>query len=184
MRQLAAELHVTTVSDAAFDAMARGPGSWPAFEDTIAALRVLKKHYKLIILSNIDNANMQRTLAGPLGGVEFDAVYTAQDIGSYKPSSDNFEYLFRRAREELGVKGGKESGEILHVARSLTVDHTAAKRMGFPSCWIARGGDRKGGEGIGGDYEKMLEEGEVSFQWKFDTLGDFAKEVARQFGDE
>lgn len=166
--------------------MATGPGTWPAFPDTMDALRTLKRHYKLIILSNIDNANIARTISGPLGGGDgeglFDAVYTAEDIGSYKPCAANFEYLFRRAREELGVDVDK--GELLHVARSLTVDHSAAKAMGIRSCWIARGGDKKQGQGIGGDYERMVREGKASFQWKFDTLGDFAREVARQFGDE
>lgn len=179
------------VSDAEVEAMARGPGRWPAFPDTLAALAVLKRHYKLAILSNMDNDNMARTTTttkeaggggAALAGVAFDAVYTAEDIGSYKPRAENFAYLHRRARDELGVDVG--AGELLHVARSLRVDHSAAKAVGFPSCWIARGGDAKGGEGVGGDYDRMWRDGEVSFQWKFDTLGDFAREVARQFGDE
>lgn len=181
MKQLAAELGVdeSKITKTEYEAMATGPGRWPPFPDTIAALKVLKKHYKLIILSNVTNSSIQRTVAGPLGDVEWDAVYTAEDIGSYKPSPKNFEYLFRRARDELGVD--VEKGELLHVARSLAVDHSAAKAMGFKSCWISRGGDTKEGQGVGGDYERMVREGEVSFQWKFDTLGDFAKEVERQF---
>lgn len=167
------------------DALAKGPGRWPAFVDTIEALRTLKRHYKLIILSNIDNANIGATTSGPLSAVPFDAVYTAEEIGSYKPAAANFEYLFRRARDELGVEdAGPGSEGLLHVARSLRVDHSAAKAIGFSSCWISRGGESKKGQGIGGDYEAMVREGKVSFQWRFDTLGDFAREVARQFGDE
>lgn len=169
------------LTEADLQRVATGPGGWPAFRDTMDALKTLKRHYKLLILSNIDNANIARTTAGPLGEVAFDAVYTAEDIGSYKPSAANFTYLFRRARDELGVDVDK--GELLHVARSLKADHSAAKALGIKSCWISRGGDKKHGEGIGGDYEKMVREGEISFQWKFDTLGDFAREVARQFGD-
>lgn len=182
MKKLAAELGVDAnkITKEEYDAMGTGPGQWPAFADTIAALKALKKHYKLIILSNVDNANIQGTLSGPLGDVEWDAVYTAEDIGSYKPSPKNFEYLFRRARDELGVD--VEKGELLHVARSLLVDHSAAKALGFKSCWISRGGDTKEGQGTDGDYERMNGEGKVSFQWKFDTLGDFASEVERQFG--
>ncbi|KAG8159690.1 hypothetical protein KVR01_010327 [Diaporthe batatas] len=171
-------------------AMATGPGRWPAFADTIEGLRTLKRHYKLIILSNVDNANIGATTGagGPLGAVPFDATYTAEEIGSYKPARENFEYLFRRAGEELGVRGagrpGGEGGELLHVARSLRVDHAAAKALGFSSCWISRGGERREAQGIGGDYEAMVRGGEVSFQWRFDTIGDFAREVARQFGDE
>lgn len=113
----------------------------------------------------------------------FDAVYTAEEIGSYKPARSNFEYLFRRGRDELGVDTPPGT-ELLHVARSLRVDHSAAKALGFSSCWISRGGEKKEGQGIGGDYEAMVKEGKVSFQWRFDTLGDFAREVARQFGDK
>ncbi|KUI70710.1 (S)-2-haloacid dehalogenase [Cytospora mali] len=183
MKKLAAELGVAdALTDEDLQAMAKGPGQWPAFADTIEGLKTLKKHYKLIILSNIDNANIAATTSGPLGEVPFDAVYTAEDIGSYKPSRANFEYLFRRARGELGVHA--DAGELLHVARSLRVDHTAAKALGFPSCWISRGGEKKESQGIGGDYEEMLRKGEVSFQWRFDTIGDFAAEVARQFGDK
>ncbi len=32
-------------------------GNWPAFPDTVEALRYLKQHYKLVILSNVDNAS-------------------------------------------------------------------------------------------------------------------------------
>lgn len=183
MKKLAAEVGVAdALTDDDLQVMAKGPGRWPAFPDTVEGLKTLKKHYKLIILSNVDNANVAATTSGALGGVPFDAVYTAEDIGSYKPSRANFEYLFRHARDELGVD--VDAGELLHVARSLRVDHTAAKAIGFKSCWISRGGDKKGGQGIGGDYEKLVGNGEVSFQWRFDTIGDFAAEVARQFGDD
>ncbi|KAJ0122242.1 haloacid dehalogenase [Diaporthe amygdali] len=184
LQQLAADAGLPdgSLAQAELDGMAHGPGRWPAFADTIEGLATLKRHYKLIILSNIDNANIAATTAGPLAAVPFDAVYTAEDIGSYKPARQNFEYLFRRARDELGVD--VEKGELLHVARSLRVDHSAAKALGFSSCWISRGGEKKDGQGIGGDYEAMVKEGKVSFQWRFDTIGAFAREVAKQFGDE
>ncbi|CAN8101581.1 unnamed protein product [Discula destructiva] len=184
MKQLAAELRVDAdkITAAEYETMATGPGQWPAFEDTRAALAVLKRHYKLIILSNVDNENVRRTVAGPLGAVEWDAVYTAEDIGSYKPDPKSFEYLFRRARDELDAD--VEKGELLHVAHSVLVDHSAAKVMGFKSCWISRGGETKEGRGLSGDYEKMMGEMKVSFQWKFETLGDFASEVSRQFGEK
>lgn len=46
--------------------------------------------------------------------VGWDAVYTAQKIGSYKPDLRNFEFLIEHVGEDLGVK--KE--EILHTAQS------------------------------------------------------------------
>ncbi|MEM7801129.1 MAG: HAD family hydrolase, partial [Chloroflexota bacterium] len=49
---------------------------WPAFPDSPDALAYLKEHYKLVILSNVD----QRSFAASNAklGVEFDAIYTAQ----------------------------------------------------------------------------------------------------------
>ncbi|TAQ84172.1 hypothetical protein B7494_g7505 [Chlorociboria aeruginascens] len=145
-------------------------GAWVAFPDTVAALHTLKKYYKLIILSNIDNATIRRTIAGPLKGAEFDAVYTAQDIGSYKPDLRNFEYLVEHAKG-LGV----EKGEILHTAQSLTHDHVPAKKMGMTSSWIARE-----------DVSELLQSlgDKVAFTWRFATLGEMAEEVERAFGDE
>ncbi|KAJ3536609.1 hypothetical protein NM208_g6649 [Fusarium decemcellulare] len=154
-------------------------GTWLPFPDTVPGLEVLKKHYKLIILSNVDNKNISATLSH-FKPVEFDRVYTAQDIGSYKPSHRNFDYLFTHARDELNVD--REKGDLLHVARSLTADHVAAKQIGLRSVWISRGGETKEGQGVGGDYEKL--KGDVSFEWRFDTIGDFAQEVERQFRDK
>ena len=57
---------------------------WPAFPDTADALRALQRHYKLVVLSNVHRdgiAASNRKL-----GVDFDAIYTAEDIGSYKPA--------------------------------------------------------------------------------------------------
>jgi 2-haloacid dehalogenase len=117
----------------------RSVGNWPAFEDTPGALQYLKKHFKLVILSNVDNETFQasnRRLQ-----VEFDAVYTAEDIGSYKPSTRNFEYMIERLAE-IGVRKEK----ILHTAESMFHDHKTANDIGLKSCWIYR---RYAQEGFG-----------------------------------
>ena len=54
--------------------------------------------FRLVILSNVDRASFQATNARL--GVAFDAIYTAQDIGSYKPDPRNFRYLLDRLREQ------------------------------------------------------------------------------------
>jgi len=49
----------------------RSVGNWPVFEDSPGALQYLKKYFKLVILSNVDNESFQtsnRRLQ-----VEFDA---------------------------------------------------------------------------------------------------------------
>ena len=104
---------------------------WPAFGDSAAALKYLKRHHKLVILSNVDNdtfAHSNRKL-----DVTFDAVLTAEDIGSYKPSARNFSYLV----ETLGGYGYAKR-DILHVAESLFHDHQPANTAGLASCWIHR----------------------------------------------
>lgn len=145
-------------------------GSWPAFPDTVAAMQTLAKHYKLVPLSNVDNASFSETMAGPLSGVKFDAIHTAQDIGSYKPDIRNFEYLLRRAGEEFQV--GK--AEVLHVAQSLEIDIVPCTGLGMASCWISRGGAEPSGELAG----------RVGHEWSFPDLGAMAEEVEREYGEE
>ena len=110
---------------------------WPAFPDTADALRVLKRHFKLVILSNVDRAGF--AASNRKLGVTFDAIYTAEDIGSYKPAARNFEYMLDRLGE-CGI--GKH--EILHVAESLFHDHRPANDFGLASCWIHRRHDQAG----------------------------------------
>ena len=106
-------------------------GNWPAFADSPTALQYLKRYYKLVILSNVDRASFARS--NQKLGVEFDAVYVAQDIGSYKPNPANFEYMLT----QLAAMGIKKS-QILHVAQSLFHDHVPAQQAGLATCWIDR----------------------------------------------
>lgn len=117
----------------------RSIADWPAFPDSGDALRYLKQHFALVILSNVDNESFAHSNARL--GVAFDAIYTAADIGSYKPAKRNFEYMLA----DLGERGVKRS-DILHVAESLFHDHVPANSLGLASCWIHR---RHGDEGFG-----------------------------------
>jgi 2-haloacid dehalogenase len=110
---------------------------WPAFSDSVAALAYLKKHYKLVILSNIDNASFAPS--NQRLQVMFDAIYTAQDVGSYKPSDRNFDYMIAKL-QSLGIA----KSEILHTAESLFHDHAPANKHGLASCWIYRRHDQQG----------------------------------------
>src|SRR5216683_8373469 len=110
---------------------------WPAFADTAAALQYLKRHYKLVILSNVDRASFRFSL--PKLGVEFNAVLTAEEIGSYKPDRRNFHYMIGKLAE-MGVP--KE--RILHTAQSLFHDHVPAKELGLTTAWINRRHDKSG----------------------------------------
>jgi 2-haloacid dehalogenase len=104
---------------------------WPAFPDSAEALGYLREHYRLMILSNVDNASF--TASNRKLGVTFDAIYTAEDIGSFKPNPANFAYLTSRL-QRLGVA----KAEILHTAESLFHDHVPAQDHGLASCWIHR----------------------------------------------
>lgn len=110
---------------------------WPAFPDSVDALAYLKQHYKLVILSNVDNASFAHS--NKRLAMTFDAVFTAQDVGSYKPSLGNFEYMLEKLKD-LGL--AKE--DILHTAESLFHDHVPANSEGLASCWIHRRHDREG----------------------------------------
>lgn len=110
---------------------------WPAFPDSVKSLTYLKKYYKLAILSNVDNASFAHS--NQRLKVVFDAIYTAQDVGSYKPSHHNFDYMVAKL-EGLGIA----KSEILHTAESLFHDHAPANKHGLASCWIYRRHDQQG----------------------------------------
>jgi 2-haloacid dehalogenase len=142
-------------------AFGQSVGDWPAFSDSAEALRYLKQHFKLIILSNVDRASFARSNARL--GVEFDHVFTAEEIGSYKPDSRNFEYML----EQLG-QAGIAKGDLLHTAQSLFHDHVPANRLGIASAWIDRRHD-KPGSGATATPDPL-----PRFDFRFTSLGEMA----------
>ena len=112
-------------------AYGRSIRDWPAFPDSADALAYLARHFKMAILSNIDNESF--AFSNTRLGVTFDAIYTAEDIGSYKPSPRNFEYML----DKLAGRGFARA-DILHTAESLFHDHQPANGFGLASCWIHR----------------------------------------------
>lgn len=114
---------------------------WPVFADTADALRYLKTRFKLFILSNVDRAGI--AASGCKLGVDFDGIYTAEDIGSYKPSPANFDYMLDHLNRDFGLR----PDDVLHTAQSLFHDHVQARAHGIANAWIDRqrmseGGDR------------------------------------------
>ncbi len=100
LRRIGAELGAEVTDD---DAAAYGQSvkDWPAFPDSAAALSRLATRFKLIIVSNIDRASF--AASRPRLGVDFAAVVTAEDVGSYKPRLGHFDRLF----EELDATGSR-----------------------------------------------------------------------------
>lgn len=115
-------------------------GYWPAFADTADSLRRLKRDFHLAILSNVHRAGF--AASNRKLGVEFDAIYTAQDVGTYKPNDANFKYMIEHLETDLGVV----KANITHVAQSLFHDHVPAKRHGLSGVWIDRQGLASGGQ--------------------------------------
>jgi 2-haloalkanoic acid dehalogenase type II len=135
---------------------------WPAFVDSPSALQYLKKFYKLIILSNVDNRSF--SFSNRELGVEFDAIYTAEDIGSYKPSDRNFDYMLAHIGD-LGLA----KRDLLHTAESLFHDHVPARKHGIANCWIYR---RHAQQGFGATMDPG-QRPKVDFQ--FNSMAGLAK---------
>jgi putative hydrolase of the HAD superfamily len=160
LRRIGNELGVEVTDD---DATSFGQSvkDWPAFPDTAAALQRLATRFKLIILSNIDRASFASSK--PRLGVDFDAIVTAEDVGSYKPQLGHFDRLFEEL-QRLGV----HRDQLVHVAESLFHDHQPAQALGLPSVWIHR---RHGKDGTGATATPS---GDVSPTWQFTSMAEFA----------
>jgi len=140
----------------------RSVRNWPAFEDSAAALQYLKKYFKLVILSNVDNESF--SFSNQKLGVAFDAIYTAEDIGSYKPSLRNFEYML----EKLGDLNVSKQA-VLHTAESMFHDHKPANEVGLKSCWIYR---RHADQGFGA----TMHPGDMPrYDFRFTSIAELAK---------
>ena len=90
-----------------------------------------------MVLTNTDNQSFQGSNARL--GVHFDGVYTAEDIGSYKPDDRNFDYML-----EALARQGYGKSDILHTAESMFHDHAPANKHGLANCWIYRRHDKEG----------------------------------------
>ena len=105
----------------------------------------------------------------PEARVEFDAIYTAEDIGSYKPADANFEYMLAHLKSDFGL----ERTDVLHTAQSLRHDHAPANRFGLANVWIDR--QRLSEGGSWGATEKV--ESMPATDYVFFSMGEMAAAV-------
>src|SRR5262249_5104875 len=112
-----------------------------------------------VILSNVDRTSF--AASNRRLGVAFDAVYTAEEIGSYKPDLANFRYML-----DALARRGHEPGAIVHVAQSLYHDHMPANALGLASAWIDR---RHGAEGSGATPSPAAA---VHWDFRFESLAE------------
>ncbi|MGE3872257.1 MAG: HAD-IA family hydrolase [Parvibaculaceae bacterium] len=138
--------------------------SWPAFPDSIEALKRLRRHFRLVAMTNSDNwalDNFVRTLDDP-----FDDTVTAEDVGTCKPDPQFFAYA-RGRQSPLGYM----MKDYLHVAQSQYHDIGVAKALGYSTCWIER---RKGKKGTGGTPAPATV---TKSDYHFASLGELADAV-------
>jgi putative hydrolase of the HAD superfamily len=113
---------------------------WPAFPDSVAALKRLSERYRLVAMTNAQRwafDHFARTLGNPF----WDSV-TVDEALCEKPDPNFFGF----ARGRIS-RSGIARDEILHVAQSQHHDIGVAKALGYTTCWIER---RKGQQGFGG----------------------------------
>lgn len=143
---------------------------WNPFPDTVEALAYLKKHFKLVILSNVDNESFAES--NKKLDVNFDAIYTAEDIGSYKPADNNFEYMLTMLNSL-----GYEKADVLHTAESMFHDHAPANRHGLHSCWIYRRYEQEG-------FGATMHPGEMPhYDFRFNSLGEMVQVHKKEIGN-
>jgi 2-haloacid dehalogenase len=133
LRGVGADLGFTP-TDAELAAFSGSVVDWPAFPDSAEALARLKERFRLGVITNCDDDLFAGSNARL--GVEFDWIITAQQVKSYKPNPDNFDFAFER----IDVPRDR----ILHVAQSLFHDHVPAKAKSMTTVWIDRRHDRPG----------------------------------------
>lgn len=102
--------------------------SMELYPDVLPTLDVLARHYKLALVSNIDDDLLSATKLAR----EFDLVCTAERARGYKPDGALFRYLLRSSG--LGVS------DILHSGQSQFTDMVGGKPLGLIIAWINRRG--------------------------------------------
>ena len=122
----------------------------------------LKRHYKLAILSNVDNESF--SFSNEKLGVDFDASTPPRIAARTSPPA-----AISITCSPSSRRSGLRRVEILHTAESLFHDHGPANEHGLASCWIHR---RHGQEGSGAT---MALAQAPQYDFRFDSLADFVK---------
>jgi putative hydrolase of the HAD superfamily len=116
---------------------------WPAFPDSVEALKRLRKHFRLVAMTNADRVALSayaHTLGDP-----FDDSVCCDETGVAKPDPQFFAY--NRGRQ---AAFGYKLRDILHTAQSQYHDIGIATELGYATCWIER---RRGQKGFGATPE-------------------------------
>lgn len=101
--------------------------TWPVFAETNEALTQLAKHFRLAIISNVDDDLIAGTLTQI--SASFDEVITSQQTSTYKPDKPIFEAALRKLDEQ--------AGRVVHIAEGLG-EARPATALGMKSVWVRR----------------------------------------------
>lgn len=126
------------------------------FDDTVDALKLLSKRFKLAVITNTDNDLFEITSDSLI--VDFDYVVTAENIGCYKPCEEMFEAAVTR----IGDKR-----RMLHVAQSIFHDIAPANGLGIDSVWIDRTSGKPG----------ATKSVDAKARWTYKSLRDFSHQL-------
>ncbi|MFD0489558.1 haloacid dehalogenase type II [Saccharopolyspora spinosporotrichia] len=124
-------LHGIEYRDEDYDRLIAAAEKFPAFPEVPDALRTLKKHYDIAILTNSDDDLIPHHLEAI--GVPFDHVVTAEQARAYKPRRQAFEKLFSVLPQTRD--------QITHVAQGWDYDIMPTKALGIHRrVWVNRYG--------------------------------------------
>lgn len=111
---------------------------WPAFDDSVDALRRLGGRFTLAAVTNADRWGAER-MAETLGS-PFDVLVSAEEAGAVKPDPRPFELAWSRLERDAGIP----RGQVLQVAQGLGTDIAPCTDFGRPVVWINRTGIARG----------------------------------------
>ena len=101
--------------------------SWPPFEETNTCLTQLARHYRLAVISNIDEKLLCQTIRQL--PVPFEALVTSEQTRCYKPDRA----IFERAIEMIGERPSR----IVHIAEGRC-EATPVHALGMRCVWVNR----------------------------------------------
>jgi len=115
------------LSDAAFAVFFEARQQVQLYEDTLAALQRLSRHFPLMALTN-GNADLERIGLAPF----FRGSVTARELGVAKPDPR----IFHHACAELGCT----PGQVMHIGDDFQLDVAGAINAGLSAVWLRREG--------------------------------------------
>ena len=124
----AAKRQARSITEAEAGAFAASMRHWPPFSESHAALQRLGTKFRLALLSNVDTATLEASVA--LLDVPFEWIVTAEMLHSYKPNPAHWNEAL--ARLQL------EKSRVLHVGSSLFHDMRPAQALGIQTAFVNR----------------------------------------------